>query len=495
MWYYLQHAKKTLLYNRLLSRYIDIEDILETEEFVEKEKDKLIPFIVLDSDSRKKLKDMDSNRDYVWIDDLLDTFDFESLGKAADRKIVIWGAGDSAKGILEKYPHTKVEYFVDRNKEKQGQRYLGCPVYDVERLWEEDRGDIFVLVAIHLHYQDIKKELEEHGWTEHVNFASHKYYWDTPAEILQTIYRNYAGDYTLMFCDSEDYPGGTLEDGVVLTDSILSDARSYLEGHRSCSHVKIFDVNKRLLGYAYLEEIKLADWVRPLLDNMLVQQYVSILDVYPEWKGFILDGMDEYSVRMMQYCRKYKVPYRLEGGLWEKFRFPNGEDEQCSVGGDNWIRITSGVDMLHQYGFLGKVMHENYAKAQDRMSEFLLKKGVVSYIVRFPPFQDIADPTEEEMWCFQNGVDIFWEPKGEEWMRHLRMVASEEKIKEVHNGKRENSRNLRVLSGCRIVRRVMPIRACRPCQRSRRWCQCCRCVVWRRGRTRRSCRCRSLRGQ
>ena len=254
-----------------------------------------------------------------------------------------------------------------------------------------------------------------------------------------------------MFCDSEDYPGGTLEDGVVLTDSILFDARSYLEGHRSCSHVKIFDVNKRLLGYAYLEEIKLEDWVRPLLDNMLVRQYVSILEVYPEWKGFILDGMDEYSVRMMQYCRKYKVPYRLEGGLWEKFGFPNGEDEQCSMGGDNWIRIISGVDMFHQYGFLGKVMQENYAKAQIQMNEFLQERGIASYMVRFPSFQDIAAPTEEEIWCFQNCVDIFWEPTGEEWMRHLRMVASEEKIKEVHSGKRESSRCLRVLSGCRIV--------------------------------------------
>ena len=101
MRYYLQHSGKTLSYKRLLSRYIDIEDILETEEFIARSEEyNSIPFIVLDTVSRKKLEDF--GIEYVWIDDLLETFDFASLGKAAGRRIVVWGAGDSAKNILEK---------------------------------------------------------------------------------------------------------------------------------------------------------------------------------------------------------------------------------------------------------------------------------------------------------------------------------------------------------------------------------------------------------
>ena len=449
MRYYLQHSNKTLAYkNMLLSRYIDIEDVLETDEFI-RNKTKY-PFIVLDPAARKKIEASQCTNEYIWIDDLLDCFDFSSLGKASERRIVIWGAGDSAKGILEKYTNLKVEYFVDRSIEKQEKGFLGHKVYAVDKIWHENKDEVFVLVAIHANYSSIKEELEKNGYTEHVNFASHKYYWCTPNEALERIHREFSGDYTLMFSSNPESSWHIGKD-VVFDKNVLAEASSWLTKNHSYECVRIVDSRRKVLGYAYFAEIRVAFWLSMLLDDLLKQQFVSIFDVYPEWKGVILKGMDEYSVRMMWYCQKYGIPYYLDGDAWRSFGLLNEEVNKCLPGGDGWRSIVSGKLLDEQYGFLGKVMHRNYEEAQRQMGSFLKQNGIASYMVDFPTFQDIKEPTEEETWCFENGVDIFWEPRGEEWIRHLKLVASEEKIREVNSGRRERDRKVRNFSRFRTV--------------------------------------------
>lgn len=66
---------------------------------------------------------------------------------AGESKIVVWGAGSVAEEILGNFfDRMKIDFFIDKNKSKQGTTLLGCPVRGPEALGNSPRTIILASV-------------------------------------------------------------------------------------------------------------------------------------------------------------------------------------------------------------------------------------------------------------------------------------------------------------------------------------------------------------
>lgn len=92
---------------------------------------------------------------------------------ALKKKIIGWGASGDFIASYDKWCHytnTEVSYLVDKNKCLWNTEVNGVKVYPIDRLEDENKEEIFILVFSMAYYIQIANELEEMGFIEGVNF-------------------------------------------------------------------------------------------------------------------------------------------------------------------------------------------------------------------------------------------------------------------------------------------------------------------------------------
>lgn len=96
----------------------------------------------------------------------------EELDKT-DRRIILFGTGKFAERLYSifKIIGIKITYCLDNNKLKWDQRFCGINIYNPERLKEEYKDDIIIIVAS-TYYEDISNQLMEYGFEENMSFFS-----------------------------------------------------------------------------------------------------------------------------------------------------------------------------------------------------------------------------------------------------------------------------------------------------------------------------------
>ncbi|MCR4643717.1 MAG: glycosyltransferase family 8 protein [Lachnospiraceae bacterium] len=90
-------------------------------------------------------------------------------------KIVFWGVGGAIHHmIMERLPCNENTYFVDSDARYWGQKHMGRIIYPPEKLKEEKKGDLLIIVTI-FRYKEVKSVLEKYGYEENVDFYNGKY--------------------------------------------------------------------------------------------------------------------------------------------------------------------------------------------------------------------------------------------------------------------------------------------------------------------------------
>lgn len=63
-----------------------------------------------------------------------------------------------------------IDYFVDNDPNLIGTTYLGKPIYSPEKLLEEDRGNILILIGSIIYHTEIEFQLKDMGFAEDVHY-------------------------------------------------------------------------------------------------------------------------------------------------------------------------------------------------------------------------------------------------------------------------------------------------------------------------------------
>lgn len=99
------------------------------------------------------------------LNSIVDNIDFEK-----NKKVVVFGTGKGGKIAASILNSFKIHYyFVDNNKEKWGTAFLGAEVFSPQKLLEEDKNSIIILIAS-MYSEEMTRQLVEYGFTEKVHF-------------------------------------------------------------------------------------------------------------------------------------------------------------------------------------------------------------------------------------------------------------------------------------------------------------------------------------
>jgi hypothetical protein len=109
--------------------------------------------------------------------------DFSSLSKIiedkdlsyiARKKTIIFGTGAAAIAILSKLNqhHIQVDYCVDNDEKKWGERFAGYPIRNPDFLLQEDKANIIVIIAS-MYYGEISAQLIKAGFREFEHFINY----------------------------------------------------------------------------------------------------------------------------------------------------------------------------------------------------------------------------------------------------------------------------------------------------------------------------------
>ena len=81
-----------------------------------------------------------------------------------DKKIVIFGAGETGVRALKKYGFDKVAFWIDNNKEKHGKQLKGITIYSVEAALPE--LEKYHIVIASQAQTTMEEQLQELGLTD-----------------------------------------------------------------------------------------------------------------------------------------------------------------------------------------------------------------------------------------------------------------------------------------------------------------------------------------
>lgn len=123
---------------------------------------------------------------WKYAEDMLELLDKNQLELyIKGRKIIVWGAGLSARNFLTMYPFITPEYLIDKDCKKYGTHLFGHVVCSLDRLKQENKEECYVVVAAP--YTEVKCELEGMGWQEGRNFVDVSAFWTRPSEVMHKI--------------------------------------------------------------------------------------------------------------------------------------------------------------------------------------------------------------------------------------------------------------------------------------------------------------------
>lgn len=131
-------------FNRMFKKY-DSTNFFEKEEY-------RIKFIKLIS----------------WTEKVLLNEDYSKLQNIDGKKVIIWGTGSLYQKKKISIPFN-IHYFVDSNKDNQGKLLDGKRIYPIDKLLEEPKNEIFILVFSSF-FEEIYVWLEKNGFSYKVNY-------------------------------------------------------------------------------------------------------------------------------------------------------------------------------------------------------------------------------------------------------------------------------------------------------------------------------------
>lgn len=99
---------------------------------------------------------------------------FKAIVSRPGVKKVYWGADSLyTDKVLKLIPaNVDVDYFVDSNRDLLSKRKSCMTIYEVEKLFKEDKSKVIVIVISGKFYEQIKRHLEEYGFQEYINVFS-----------------------------------------------------------------------------------------------------------------------------------------------------------------------------------------------------------------------------------------------------------------------------------------------------------------------------------
>jgi hypothetical protein len=93
--------------------------------------------------------------------------DFIRLNSHKHLKIVFFGTGSASKKVYTDFPF-EIDYFVDNNQDKWGGDFQNKKIFNPQRLLEEDKNRLVIIIASQFEEQIIK-QLQEMGFAEDIH--------------------------------------------------------------------------------------------------------------------------------------------------------------------------------------------------------------------------------------------------------------------------------------------------------------------------------------
>ena len=172
---------------------------------IEKVLDENLLFIICDTNTDNYVeiiqKKYSLNKlEYISFEDcfyLLDKFNHDVLD---NRKIAIWGIGDTEKNLQMAFKdnqyNIKADLYIDRNAEKADSYYRGVPV---KRLDQIDSIKQFFIIVASIYYSDIKMELNDLGLIEGKDYLPFSCFMSKPSDMLKELV--YAEENPYFYCN------------------------------------------------------------------------------------------------------------------------------------------------------------------------------------------------------------------------------------------------------------------------------------------------------
>lgn len=124
-------------------------------------------------------------RDYIFADDLFYLLDYPLTQKVANRKLIVWGTGKSSERFVANVLETEIDCYMDNNINLRGTKINGIVVKHPSDIDYKEWQNYFIIVAS-TYYWDIKKQLEEYGLNENLDFVWNKIITEQPSKLLKT---------------------------------------------------------------------------------------------------------------------------------------------------------------------------------------------------------------------------------------------------------------------------------------------------------------------
>ncbi|AGB42125.1 glycosyl transferase [Halobacteroides halobius DSM 5150] len=126
--------------------------------------------ITNNNEDNKVLKRDISKASEKEIGDFVGQFFKRKINSIKDRDLIAWGACEGYQNNREQF-ETNIRYFVDSDKNKYNTLVDGKKIYSPQKLREEKREEVFVVVFSRSHYNEISEELNDYGFIEFENYC------------------------------------------------------------------------------------------------------------------------------------------------------------------------------------------------------------------------------------------------------------------------------------------------------------------------------------
>lgn len=210
-------------------------------------------------------------------------------------KYIIFGTGTGAEKVFDKVEYD-IDYFLDNNKSKQGSMYKGRPVYAPDVLKNEDKDNIFIIVAS-TYYDEIRIQLENMGFLRQKHFINglQRY------EIFTTKISGYIeiGDPDLKVLKSVDMAGRILidEKNTKIYRGIF---KEYANDYR-----KIFELVQSVPGIQTdIISTRLSDKSIYPFELILEHEYIDRINYSFEWSPLMFQDAAIFVLELMEKLHK-----------------------------------------------------------------------------------------------------------------------------------------------------------------------------------------------
>ena len=138
----------------------------------------------------------------------------------------------------------------------------------------------------------------------------------------------------------------------------------------------------------------------------------SLEDVYllQFWSGklpiIILEGCNEWAIRLMRILRRENVRVVLRGEIWNVMGFYLNDND---IEGEQLIVINSEKkwnDLYQEYYFIMELLQFNRWVITNKAKQYVCKLGAKAFCVAIPEFKDLNDASDSEKWRNQKRLNI-----------------------------------------------------------------------------------------